>query len=151
LLPTPPASPAGFFHLVSVSRQTGCQQQFRLARHGPDQSAAFKYITRFYKAPFKSLKLVNKETGMSGTLPAMVTNQPGSKVRWYYRCQPGIGKKLKNRQVLERARLRSCHGAFFSTLNRVLRFGMGLVVHLHQAVDTDVGVFLGGGEGGVAQ
>lgn len=56
---------------------------------------SFIYITRFYKAPFKTLKLVNKATGMSGIFPVMVMNDMDPKYDGTIIVGPGIGKKLK--------------------------------------------------------
>ncbi len=55
----------------------------------------FKYITEFYKAPFKKLKLVNEATGMSGTFPVMVMNDMDQQYDATIIVGPGIGKKLK--------------------------------------------------------
>lgn len=56
---------------------------------------SFIYITKFYKVPFKTLKLVNKATGMSGTFPVMVMNDMDPKYDSTIIVGPGIGKKLK--------------------------------------------------------
>ncbi|MDR3578355.1 MAG: roadblock/LC7 domain-containing protein [Oryzomonas sp.] len=55
----------------------------------------FKYITEFYKAPFKKLKLANKATGMSGTFPVMVMNEIPQQYDGTIIVGPSIGKKLK--------------------------------------------------------
>ena len=55
----------------------------------------FKYITEFYKAPFKKLKLVNEATGISGTFPVMVMNDLDQQYDGTIIVGPGIGKKLK--------------------------------------------------------
>jgi predicted regulator of Ras-like GTPase activity (Roadblock/LC7/MglB family) len=55
----------------------------------------FKYITEFYKAPFKKLKLVNEATGMSGIFPVMVMNDMDQQYDATIIVGPGIGKKLK--------------------------------------------------------
>jgi predicted regulator of Ras-like GTPase activity (Roadblock/LC7/MglB family) len=62
----------------------------------------YKYISEFYKAPFKKLKLVNEATGMSGTFPVMVMNDMDQQYDGTIIVGPGIGKKLK---VLERDKI----------------------------------------------
>ncbi|MGD0585348.1 MAG: roadblock/LC7 domain-containing protein [Oryzomonas sp.] len=62
----------------------------------------FKYITEYYKAPFKKLKLVNNATGMNGTFPVMVMNDMDQQYDGTIIVGPGIGKKLK---VLERDKI----------------------------------------------
>jgi predicted regulator of Ras-like GTPase activity (Roadblock/LC7/MglB family) len=62
----------------------------------------YKYITEFYKAPFKKLKLANEATGMSGTFPVMVMNDMDQLYDGTIIVGPGIGKKLK---VLEKDKI----------------------------------------------
>jgi predicted regulator of Ras-like GTPase activity (Roadblock/LC7/MglB family) len=57
--------------------------------------STLKYITEFYKAPFKKLKLVNKATDMSGTFPVMVMNEIDQQYDGTIIVGPSIGKKLK--------------------------------------------------------
>lgn len=54
-----------------------------------------KYITEYYKAPFKKLKLVNSAAGVSGTFPVMVMNDMGQQYDGMIIVGPGIEKKLK--------------------------------------------------------
>ncbi|GFE62088.1 roadblock/LC7 domain-containing protein [Geobacter sp. AOG2] len=54
-----------------------------------------KYITDYYKAPFKKLKLVNEAVGTSGTFPVMVMNDMSQQYDGAIIVGPGIEKKLK--------------------------------------------------------
>jgi predicted regulator of Ras-like GTPase activity (Roadblock/LC7/MglB family) len=54
-----------------------------------------KYVTNFYKTPFKKLKLVNEAAGTSGTFPVMVMNDMDQQYDGTIIVGPGIEKKLK--------------------------------------------------------
>jgi len=54
-----------------------------------------KYITEYYKAPFKKLKLVNEAAGTSGTFGVMVMNDMDQQYDGTIVVGPGIEKKLK--------------------------------------------------------
>jgi len=54
-----------------------------------------KYISEFYKAPFKKLKLANEAAGTSGTFPVMVMNDMDRQYDGTIVIGPGIEKKLK--------------------------------------------------------
>ncbi len=54
-----------------------------------------KYITEFYKAPFKKLTLANSASGTKGTFPVMVMNDIDQLFDGTIIVGPGIEKKLK--------------------------------------------------------
>lgn len=54
-----------------------------------------KFISDFYKAPFKKLTLTNSSAGTSGTFPVMVMKEMDLQYDGTVIIGPGIGKKLK--------------------------------------------------------